>query len=170
MWMHNSHPLCFPGVRSTGRQEFFLLSYTCPVTLQLSVLPFMIASLHTFRQHTHSLLGSLGWGQLCAMLYHYHSDCPTPLSLAQRKKVKPKLHLPVGPVALPRFVGSHLSLVHRLFISPKGSRLSCTLTESSRGLSAFLVIGEMEPCVCPWSVLSFRSGFFFFCSPPTCFD
>lgn len=115
MWMHNSHPLCFPGVRSTGRQEFFLLSYTCPVTLQLSVLPFMIASLHTFPQHTHSLLGSLGWGQLCGMLYHYHSDCLTPLSLAQRKKVKPKLHLPVGPVALPRFVGSHLSLVHRLF-------------------------------------------------------
>ena len=56
-------------------------------------------------QHTHSLLGSLGWGQLCEMLYHYHGDCLTPLLLAQRKKITPKVHLPVGPAALPRLAG-----------------------------------------------------------------
>lgn len=149
MWMCNSHLLCFPGVHGIRRQEFFLLSYTCPVTLQLSALPFMIASLHTFPHHTHSLLGSLGWGQLCEMLYHYHGDCLTPLFLAQRKKITPKVHLPVGPAALPRLAGWHLSLFHRLFISPKGSRPPCTLTESSRWLSAFLVIGKTEPLYVP---------------------
>lgn len=156
--MQNACPLSFPGIHGTRRQEFLLLSYTCPVTIQLSSLPSMTPSLHAFPHHTHTHTpGVLGVGTTMWHALPWPGGlADTALTGSEKENRTQSLItcMTSCPIQTCRFTPP--SLFQRLLISLEGTRHSCTRTEISHWLSTSLIIGKMEPCVCPWSVLTFR--------------